>query len=115
MPAIREPLTNEDLWDWDRMTAALAATEAWWEPGTRHAYHTNTYGHLVGEVVRRVEGETAGTTAGAPWPTRSAPTCTFGVPPSEQHRCAEVHLRLALGTRWRSDDALDRRSPAWRC
>ena len=31
------------------MAAALAATEAWWEPGTRHAYHTNTYGHLVGE------------------------------------------------------------------
>ena len=39
------------------MTAALAATEAWWEPGTRHAYHTNTYGHLIGEVVRRVSGE----------------------------------------------------------
>src|ERR1035441_1603523 len=36
--AIREPLTNEDLWDWDRMTAAGAGTEAWWEPGTRHAY-----------------------------------------------------------------------------
>ena len=24
----------------------------------RHAYHTNTYGHLIGEVVRRVSGET---------------------------------------------------------
>ena len=33
VPAIREPLTNDDLWDWDRMTAALAATEPWWEPG----------------------------------------------------------------------------------
>ena len=58
VPAIREPLTNDDLWDWGRMTGALAATEAWWEPGTRHAYHTNTYGHLIGEVVRRVSGET---------------------------------------------------------
>ena len=57
VPAIREPLTNDDLWDWRRMTGALAATEAWWEPGTRHAYHTNTYGHLIGEVVRRVSGE----------------------------------------------------------
>jgi CubicO group peptidase (beta-lactamase class C family) len=57
VPAIREPLTNDDLWHWDRMTAALAATEPWWEPGTRHAYHTNTYGHLVGEVIRRVSGE----------------------------------------------------------
>ena len=57
VPAIREPLTNDDLWEWERMAGALAATEAWWEPGTRHAYHTNTYGHLVGEVVRRVSGE----------------------------------------------------------
>ena len=60
MPAIRASLTDEDLWDWERMTGALAATEPWWEPGTRHAYHTNTYGHLIGEVVRRVSGERCG-------------------------------------------------------
>ncbi len=57
VPAIRQPLTNGDLWEWDRMAGALAATEPWWEPGTRHVYHTNTYGHLIGEIVRRV-GET---------------------------------------------------------
>ena len=33
VPAIREPLTNDDLWHWERMTGALAATEPWWEPG----------------------------------------------------------------------------------
>ena len=60
VPAIREPLTNEDLWDWDTMAAALAATVPWWEPGTCHAYHTNTYGHLIGEVVRRVTGQSCG-------------------------------------------------------
>ncbi len=27
VPATREPLTDDDLWDWDRMTAAVAATE----------------------------------------------------------------------------------------
>jgi CubicO group peptidase (beta-lactamase class C family) len=26
VPAIRQPLTNDDLWNWERMTAALAAT-----------------------------------------------------------------------------------------
>ena len=60
VPAIHEPLTNEDLWDWDRMTAALATTDAWWVPGKRHAYHTNTYGFLVGEVVRRLTGDRPG-------------------------------------------------------
>jgi len=89
VPAIREPLTNDDLWDWRRMTGALASTEAWWEPGARHAYHTNTYGHLVGEVVRRVSGETCATLLRA----LSAPLgadAWFGVPPAEQPRCAEV-------------------------
>lgn len=60
VPGIREPLTNEDLWDWDRMAAALAATEPWWEPGARHAYHVNTFGHLNGEIVHRVTGQLPG-------------------------------------------------------
>jgi CubicO group peptidase (beta-lactamase class C family) len=89
VPAIREPLTNSDLWDWDRMAGALAATDAWWEPGARHAYHTNTYGHLIGEVVRRVSGETCG----ARLRTSAGPLDAdlwFGVPRAEQHRCADV-------------------------
>jgi len=60
VPAIRERLTDDDLWDWQRMTAALAATEAWHEPGTQHVYHTNTFGHLVGEIYRRVAGKSPG-------------------------------------------------------
>jgi CubicO group peptidase (beta-lactamase class C family) len=56
VPAIRPPLTNDDLTNWDTMTAAVAATEPWWPPGSRHTYHTNTYGFLVGELARRVTG-----------------------------------------------------------
>ena len=89
VPAIREPLTNDDLWDWGRMTGALAATEAWWEPGTRHAYHTNTYGHLIGEVVRRVSGETCTRRLAALAGPLGADVYV-GVPLAERHRCAEV-------------------------
>ena len=89
VPAIREPLTNEDLWDWKRMTGALAATEPWWEPGTRHAYHTNTYGHLIGEVVRRVSGEACGRRLAAVAGPLGADV-HVGVPPTERHRCAQV-------------------------
>jgi CubicO group peptidase (beta-lactamase class C family) len=53
VPAVRERLTNDDLWSWSAMCEAIAATEPWWPPGTRHAYHTNTYGFLVGELARR--------------------------------------------------------------
>ena len=89
VPAIHEPLTDEDLWDWDRMAGALARTAPWWEPGTRHAYHTNTYGHLIGEVVRRVSGETCGRRLAALADTVEA-DLFVGVPVAEQQRCAEV-------------------------
>jgi CubicO group peptidase (beta-lactamase class C family) len=43
------------------MTAALAAQEPWWEPCTGHGYHVNTFGFLVGEIIRRRTGSTVGT------------------------------------------------------
>jgi CubicO group peptidase (beta-lactamase class C family) len=89
VPAIREPLTNDDLWHWDRMTAALAATSPWWEPGTRHAYHTNTYGHLIGEVVRRVSGESVRERLAAVTGPLGADV-HIGVPAGEERRCARV-------------------------
>jgi CubicO group peptidase (beta-lactamase class C family) len=89
VPAIRQPLSNEDLWDWTRMVGALAATEAWWEPGTRHAYHTNTFGHLIGEIIRRVSGEMPGARLRSVCDPLEADVW-FGVPLAEQGRCAEV-------------------------
>ena len=61
----------------------------WWEPGTRHAYHTNTYGHLIGEVVRRVTGEPCGRALAAVTEPLGADV-HVGVPASELHRCADV-------------------------
>src|SRR3546814_13213369 len=42
------------------MTAALAATHAWFPPGERLAYQTNTFGHLVGELIHRATGDMPG-------------------------------------------------------
>ncbi|MFF4586333.1 serine hydrolase domain-containing protein [Streptomyces sp. NPDC001388] len=56
LSGLREPHTLEQLYDWEVTTSRLAATEPWWEPGTRSGYHALTFGFLVGEVVRRVSG-----------------------------------------------------------
>ncbi|NEA86715.1 serine hydrolase domain-containing protein, partial [Streptomyces sp. SID14436] len=61
LAGLREPHSLEQLYDWELTTRRLAATEPWWEPGTRSGYHALTYGHLVGEVVRRVSGLRPGT------------------------------------------------------
>jgi CubicO group peptidase (beta-lactamase class C family) len=56
-----EPMEPEDLYDWDKCCARLAAQAPWWEPGTASGYHAITQGYLVGEVIRRVTGKTPGT------------------------------------------------------
>ncbi|EPJ38469.1 putative Beta-lactamase domain-containing protein 2 [Streptomyces afghaniensis 772] len=56
LAGLREPHSLEQLCDWELTTQRLAATQPWWEPGTTSGYHALTYGHLVGEVVRRVSG-----------------------------------------------------------
>jgi CubicO group peptidase (beta-lactamase class C family) len=42
--------------DWDHMVGALERAVPAYEPGTRHGYHGLTYGWLVGELIRRVDG-----------------------------------------------------------
>jgi CubicO group peptidase (beta-lactamase class C family) len=61
LPAWTEPITGEDLYDWDKCTTLLARQAPWWEPGTAIGYHAISQGYLVGEVVRRITGATLGT------------------------------------------------------
>lgn len=60
LPAIRDLLPPEALFDWNAMTTALANEAPWWDPGTKHGYHAVTYGWLVGEVIARVSGKSPG-------------------------------------------------------
>jgi len=60
LPAVRQVLGDDTIYDWSRITGALAAEAPWWEPGTTHGYHVNTFGFLAGEIVRRVSGESIG-------------------------------------------------------
>ena len=60
LPALRQMLPAEALYDWQAMTTALAAEQPWWALGEGHGYAPITYGWLVGEVLRRVEGRGPG-------------------------------------------------------
>jgi CubicO group peptidase (beta-lactamase class C family) len=111
VPAIREPLTNDDLWDFDRMCAALAATEPWWTAGSRHAYHSNTFGHLIGGLVRQLTGELPGTRLRAVAEPLDADV-HFGVPDSEHARCADIHFDHPGSGQMSSVDPYDARLDA---
>jgi CubicO group peptidase (beta-lactamase class C family) len=55
---LEQPAVTEDLYDWPAATSRMAAQAPWWTPGSASGYHALNYGHLVGEVVRRVSGKT---------------------------------------------------------
>jgi len=54
---LEQPASVEDLYDWEKSTSRMAAQAPWWTPGTASGYHALNFGHLVGEVVRRVSGK----------------------------------------------------------
>ena len=85
-----EPLAAEDLANWELCTERLAAQAPWWEPGTGSGYHAVTQGYLIGEIVRRITGESIGT-----WFAREVAKPLdadffIGLPASEDHRVSNV-------------------------
>lgn len=87
-PTVR--VAPEERFDWEVMTSALARSTPAWEPGTRTDYHGGTFGYLVGELVRRVDGrphdvyfrEEIAEPLGADVHQR--------VDERDEHRCAEI-------------------------
>ncbi|MFE8946810.1 serine hydrolase domain-containing protein [Streptomyces sp. NPDC007856] len=90
LSGLREPHSLADLYDWELTTARLAATEPWWEPGTRSGYHALTYGFLVGEVVRRISGLRPGAFLAREVTGPLGIDFTVGLPAKEAGRAAEL-------------------------
>ncbi len=86
----KEPLVKEDLYDWDKVTALLAAQAPFWEPGTAPGYHALTQGYLVGEVVRRITGKSLGTVFREEIAEPLGADFHIGLPASEDARVAEL-------------------------
>jgi CubicO group peptidase (beta-lactamase class C family) len=55
-----QPVTQAQLLDWNYMAKRLAAQPPVWVPGSKHGYHSMTYGFLVGEIIRRASGRSTG-------------------------------------------------------
>ena len=58
--AWEQPVTVEDIYDWEKSTSMLAAQAPWWTPGEGSGYHPLNQGHLLGEVIRRIDGRMLG-------------------------------------------------------
>ncbi len=90
LAALRPPLPTEALYDWGRMTDALAAEAPWWEPGSASGYHAMTFGFLVGELIRRVTGKTPGAFFRDEIAAPLGADFAIGLPAAEDGRVAEM-------------------------
>ena len=86
----KEPITNDDLYDWEKATSLLAAQAPYWEPGTAPGYHALTQGYLVGEVIRRITGRSLGTVFREEIAGPLGADFHIGLPASEDHRVAHL-------------------------
>jgi CubicO group peptidase (beta-lactamase class C family) len=79
-------LTPADMLDWAKITSLLAAQQPLWEPGTLTGYHAVTFGYLVGEVIRRVSGQTVGQFLASQVTGRVGAEYWIGLPEEQEHR-----------------------------
>ena len=108
LPGWAEPITTEDLADWDKCCALLAAQAPWWEPGTASGYQALNHGFLVGELIRRITGQKTGAFFAEQLAKPLGADFHIGLAPSEFHRVANVVPPPPLPIEF---DKLDPQSP----
>jgi CubicO group peptidase (beta-lactamase class C family) len=100
LPAPRRPFSKQDMIDWDRATELLAAEAPFWEPGTDYAYHAITHGWLIGEVIRRLTGQSVGTCFAERVGGPLAVDCWIGLPADRRDEVAYVTVSPELAAHW---------------
>ena len=76
--------------DWDHMVGALERQAPMWTPGESMGYHAITYGWLVGEVIRRIDGRTCGEFVRDEIAEPLGVDFFIGLPESEDARTADL-------------------------
>jgi CubicO group peptidase (beta-lactamase class C family) len=90
VPGYDPPIPFATQYDWEAITTALAQQELWWEPGTQSGYHADTYGVLVGELVRRISGQTLGQFLKSEITSKIGAEFQIGLDPLDAPRCAGI-------------------------
>jgi len=90
LPGVRRLLADGTMLEWGTMCAHLAAERPWWLPGSQHGYHVNTFGFLVGEVLRRATTRSVGTLLRDLVAVPLGADVHYGLETSLHHRVADL-------------------------
>ena len=91
-------ISPRDLLDFGRCADALARMEPLWKPGTASMYHAITYGYLLGELVRRIDGRSIGRFVAEEISAPLGLDLWIGLPVREELRVARQYSRRPGGT-----------------
>lgn len=89
LPYLENPPPGLTVFDWDGMVRAFAAQRPVWEPGKQAGYHVLSQGHLLGELIRRVDGRPIGRFFQEEIAAPLSLDFFIGVPEDDLARCAE--------------------------
>ena len=109
VPGIDRPVADDEVFDFDTIAEALAATVPWWEPGAAFGYHVNTFGHLLGAPLRRVTGRTVGQVLRERIAGPADADVWLGLPRAEHHRVATIDFVQDVPEEWRPHQGPDHR------
>ncbi|MER6450740.1 serine hydrolase domain-containing protein [Streptomyces venezuelae] len=90
IPALDRGLTAAEAADGVSGARAVAAQQPFWEPGTAHGYHAQTYSWLVSELVLRATGRTVGSVLAEEIAEPLGLEFWIGLPETEEHRVGRV-------------------------
>lgn len=90
LSAPRERVETEIFYQPEKINALLLDQEPLFEPGSTSGYHAMTFGPLVGELVRRVAGESLGSFFRREVALPLEADFYIGLPESEEGRVAEL-------------------------
>lgn len=98
LPGVRVPLSDADVLDPQRMAALLAVQAPETDPRAALIYHPLTYGWLGGELIRRVDGRSAGRFLAEEVAGPLGLDLWIGLPPELEPRVATLHHGPEWGT-----------------
>ena len=92
MFGFQSPLPKDSWEDWDMIVNKLAKQNPIREPGTTQGYHAITFGYLVGELVRRIDGRSLGKYFKEEIADKFDIDFIIGLNDEEINRCADLLL-----------------------
>jgi CubicO group peptidase (beta-lactamase class C family) len=90
LATVDKKLAIEEVLAWDPIIKALEVQEPLWEPGTAHGYHAVTFGWVMGELIRRVDGRGLGQFFAEEIAAPLGLEFWIGLPESEEHRVSPM-------------------------